>query len=483
MNPKRPLTPEVYYRLPWNLADNSITWLEPTTKCNLYCEGCYRENDPDGHRPLEDVIRELETVRNLRRTDGISIAGGEPLIYPHIVELVRYVAAQGWKPIINSNGHALTPALVRDLTAAGLVGFTMHVDSHQKRPGSIGKTEKELCELRLTLANMIHENSGGKVACAFNATIYRDTLDQIPMLVRWAQDHIDRVQTMVFILFRSVKAQAGFDCHAGGKPVDVGQLVYQLDHMETHKDILAQDVADKIREIDPEFEPCAFLNGTEDPRSMKWLLTLKVGDKNRTLGYLGPKFAELVQSIHHLIWGTYLAYTRPWLTNTAQALFPLALFSKSIRKIFWKWLQNPSKWTDCLHIQSIMIIQPCDLFEDGRQNMCDGCPDAILHKGRMVWSCRVDELEKYGTFISCTPRGGCCGAAKAAAPSNLPAEACATLPATKPAAAVAVKEKAAVPAVKPDAASASTAPSSVAKPAEAKTKTKKPKPSKAKGKK
>jgi uncharacterized Fe-S cluster-containing radical SAM superfamily protein len=495
MNPKRPLTPEVYYRLPWNLADNSITWLEPTTKCNLYCEGCYRENDPDGHRPLEDVIRELETVRNLRRTDGISIAGGEPLIYPHIVELVRYVAAQGWKPIINSNGHALTPALVRDLTAAGLVGFTMHVDSHQKRPGSIGKTEKELCELRLNLANMIHEHSGGKVACAFNATIYRDTLDQIPMLVRWAQDHIDRVQTMVFILFRSVKAQAGFDCHAGGKPVDVGQLVYHLDHMETHKDILAQDVADKIREIDPEFEPCAYLNGTEDPRSMKWLLTLKVGDKNRTLGYLGPKFAELVQSIHHLIWGTYLAYTRPWLTNTAQALFPLALFSKSIRKIFWKWLLNPSKWTDCLHIQSIMIIQPCDLFEDGRQNMCDGCPDAILHKGRMVWSCRVDELEKYGTFISCTPRGGCCGTAKAAKAADLPAQPSETLPATKPSDAVAVKEKAAVPAVKPETAptaakspaSAQKAPAktsgAAAKPAGSKPKANKPKPSRAKGKK
>ena len=49
-----------------------------------------------------------------------------------------------------------------------------------------------------------------------------------------------------------------------------------------------------------------------------------------------------------------------------------------------------------------------DLFEDGRQNMCDGCPDAIFHKGKMVWSCRVDELEKFGGFISCSPRG-CCG--------------------------------------------------------------------------
>ncbi len=462
MNPKRPLTPESYYRLPWNLADNAITWLEPTTKCNLYCEGCYRENDPDGHRPLEDVIRELEEVKKLRRTDGISIAGGEPLIYPHIVELVRYVSSQGWKPIINSNGHALTPELVRDLTAAGLVGFTMHVDSHQKRPGWQGRTEAELCELRLNLARMIKEHSRGRVACAFNATIYRDTLGDIPMLTRWAQEHMDLVQTMVYILFRSAKAQAAFDVFVHGKRVDTHDLVYQLDHMEEHKDILAQDVADTIRGVCPEFEPCAFLNGTEDPRSMKWLLTLRVGDKDRILGHLDAKFAEIVQSFHHLFWGTYLAYARPWLTNTAQALFPLALVNRSVRKVFWQWLKAPRRWTDCLHIQSIMIIQPCDLFEDGRQNMCDGCPDAIFHKGKMVWSCRVDELEKFGGFISCSPRG-CCGGkgqeAQASAPqapdapaqdASLPAQAVETRPVLKESPLPATRKEAAPPAVKPE---------------------------------
>ncbi len=46
-----------YYRLPWNLTDNSISWLEPTSKCNLYCEGCYRLNEKDGHKSLEKVSR------------------------------------------------------------------------------------------------------------------------------------------------------------------------------------------------------------------------------------------------------------------------------------------------------------------------------------------------------------------------------------------------------------------------------------------
>jgi len=432
---KRPLTPESYYRLPWNLADNSITWLEPTTKCNLYCEGCYRENDPLGHKPLDVVIKDLETVKKLRRTDGISIAGGEPLIYPDLIPLVRYVVSQGWKPIINSNGQALTPELVRELAAAGVVGFTMHVDSHQRRPGWKGASEKDLCELRYKLASMIHEHGKGQVACSFNATIYRDTLADIPMLTQWAHEHIDIVQTMVYILFRSARKKNNFDVFVHGKSVDVGDLVYQLDNQEEHHDIVSQEIADAIRLTYPEHEPCAYLNGTEDPRSMKWLLTLRVGTKDEILGYLDPKFAEWTQIFHHLFFGTYLAYSRPCWMRWFQKLLPLALFNKSLHKIFGRLLTKPKLWNKPINIQSIMVIQPCDLFDDGRQNMCDGCPDAIAYHDKLVWSCRVDELEKFGAFIQCAPRGCCstgCGGTRAATPEPTPVVESAPAPEPEP---------------------------------------------------
>ena len=143
------------------MADNAITWIEPTTKCNMTCEGCYRENDPMGDRPLKDVMRELEQIKKIRKTGGISIAGGEPLIYPQIVDLVKYVADQGWKPIVISNGTCITKGLVRDLMKAGLVAFTVHVDSHQQRPEWTGKSESELNELRLHLAEIIHDAGEG----------------------------------------------------------------------------------------------------------------------------------------------------------------------------------------------------------------------------------------------------------------------------------------------------------------------------------
>ena len=154
------ISPQTLYRLPWNFADNAISWLEPTSKCNLYCDGCYRENRNESHKPLELIQRELDVFERYRKTDGVSIAGGEPLTHPQIIEIVKMVRAKGWKPIINSNGALLTNELLTELKKAGVCGFTFHIDSYQNRPGWKGKNEIELNELRLQLAEMLASQGG-----------------------------------------------------------------------------------------------------------------------------------------------------------------------------------------------------------------------------------------------------------------------------------------------------------------------------------
>jgi len=130
-----------YYRLPWNLTDNSISWLEPTAKCNLYCEGCYRLNEKDGHKSLEQIREDLDVFVKLRKADGVSIAGGDPLTHPDVVEIVKEVKKRGMKPIINTNGLALTKELLTELKKAGVFGFTFHIDSKQGRPEWKNKNE------------------------------------------------------------------------------------------------------------------------------------------------------------------------------------------------------------------------------------------------------------------------------------------------------------------------------------------------------
>lgn len=50
------------YHLPLTLPDNAISWLEPTSACNLACDGCYRENVPSSHKSPDVVRQEVEMV-------------------------------------------------------------------------------------------------------------------------------------------------------------------------------------------------------------------------------------------------------------------------------------------------------------------------------------------------------------------------------------------------------------------------------------
>ena len=398
------------YRLPWTNSDNVIAWLEPTAKCNLTCEGCYRDNI-DSHKSLDEVRKELDVFNKFRAYDGVSIAGGDPrLLHPKIVDIVKMVKADGHKPVLNTNGLALTEKLLLQLKEAGLEGFTFHVDSKQGRPGWKGKNEIELCELRLKLAQMVADVGG--LSCAFNSTVYEDTLQYVPELVKWAEDHIDLVHVMVFITYRAALMEGNFDYFNQGEKVDPEPLVYSIDKSKQRMDISSRDVVAKIRERFPDFEPSAYLGGSEKADSLKWLLTGRVGMKGKVMGYVGPKFMELAQVTKHLFTDTYLAYAPPESLAWGRSMMALAPLDQGIRKTAANWLKHlaksPLDVRKKMHFQSVMVIQPIDILEDGRQNMCDGCPDLTVHDGEMVYSCRLDEKLRFGNFIQTVPRKSVC---------------------------------------------------------------------------
>lgn len=394
------------YRLPWSATDNAIAWLEPTKKCNLACLGCYRENDPRGHKTLADVRHDLDVFRRFRTVDGVSIAGGDPLVHPQITEIVRMVADDGLKPIVNTNGLALTETLLADLKDAGVAGFTFHIDSKQGRPGWKRSDEVELCELRQRYAEMVA--AAGGIGCSFNATVYEDTLQYVPELVAWAQRNIEIVNTIVFIAFRAGVVGGGFDYYVRGKPVDFSAVPYATTDQSPHE-IQSTDIVAEIRTRFPDFAPAAYLNGTEQLDTFKWLLTGRLGTPERVYGYVGPRSMEMAQTFHHLATGRYLAYTTPQWLSRGRSMLLLSAVDRGLRSTAARWLtagsRRPSRLRERLHFQSIMIIQPADIGVDGRQNMCDGCPDMTVWNDRLVWSCRLEEPERYGDFVQMVPIG------------------------------------------------------------------------------
>jgi hypothetical protein len=392
------------YRLPWSLSDNVISWLEPTKQCNIYCDGCYSANAKGSHKTLAQIAADLDVFEKYRKSDAVSIAGGDPLCHPEAVEVVRMVARRGLKPVVNTNGFAMTPALLRELKAAGMCGVTFHVDSLQRRQGWTGKSEVELNALRQQFADMVAEVGG--VSCSFNSTVYEKTLSSVPEIVDWARRNPAKVQVVVFIAFRTT-VEDRFDYYAGAEKVSTRELVYVGGRPE-RVDITAREIAAVIHERFPAYQPAAYLNGTEQADAFKWLMTLMINDGEDFVGSAGPKFAELTQVANHLVKGRYLGYVGPEAMRGAKLLLPLGAIDRGLRGAARQWLRgalrSPRKLLRPLYLQSFMVIQPVDVMADGRPSMCDGCPDMTVHDGQLVWSCRLEEQLRFGTWMRPVPR-------------------------------------------------------------------------------
>lgn len=387
-----------FYRLPWSMNDNPIAWIEVTDICNIHCEGCYRQY-MTGHKSLEQLKEEVLFFKRWRNPDNFSIAGGEPLIHPNIIELVAFMKEQGIKPVILTNAMALTPELLHELKKAGLAGFTMHIDSHQNRPHWLEKTEKDLNQLRQKYADMVAAEGG--IYLVFNSTVYPSTYHQIPDVVRWGQENFEKVQGLVFITYRTATLSDSFATDKDDREVDMSKLSYTRDAFE-EKFVTSPEVYQIIKENFPEYEASGYLGGSINHDSYKWLIGALVGSKDRYYGSVGKKTMEIAQTGHHLWTGRYLAYLST--ANIGSKVFLLSPWDKTVRQA-WKnrmkdVLRHPGHLFNKVGVQSIGIIQAPDIQSDGRADMCDSCPDITIYEGKFVNSCRMDEYRLFGGFVS-----------------------------------------------------------------------------------
>jgi len=106
-----------------------------TTRCNCRCYFCKVWQQRVTEPTLEQA---LQTVDVLNRIGcySLSITGGEPLLYPHLAEVVNYAHERGFIVQINTNGSTLAEN-VSSISRADLVTISLdHADEeHDKLRG------------------------------------------------------------------------------------------------------------------------------------------------------------------------------------------------------------------------------------------------------------------------------------------------------------------------------------------------------------
>ena len=112
---------------PFNRPVSNIR-ISLTPRCDLKCIYCHREGEvkPAAELPLEDIAEILRVAAHFNIW-SVKFTGGEPLIRPDIVDIIRSVPAS-MESSMTTNGTHLA-ALAKDLKDAGLKRVNVSIDS------------------------------------------------------------------------------------------------------------------------------------------------------------------------------------------------------------------------------------------------------------------------------------------------------------------------------------------------------------------
>ncbi len=150
-----------------------------TNRCNLNCKYCYaiKNNIDIPYDFLKDLIIELDLLGTLELTFG----GGEPLLYPRLIELIGWI----WKNTnlginITTNGLLLTEEITKEITGK-ISSIRFSIDGLEDK-----YKEAKKRDLNQLLKNIEHIQ--GQIPFGINAIVnhngIKDLIDVIELAIK-----------------------------------------------------------------------------------------------------------------------------------------------------------------------------------------------------------------------------------------------------------------------------------------------------------
>ena len=367
------------YRLPWTKHQNPNGWIEVTTYCQLACPGCYRGLDqktpPRIHNKVSDLKKQIDWQIKNRAIQVLSIAGGEPLIYPELNEIVSYSHKKGLNVRILTNGVALTKKRLTELRDKGANEIVIHISEYQNRPSS--KLGKNTFEERENYCQMFREVKG--IELDFIMTVNQKNYKGLHKIIKFYKKNSDIISHTFFTLFRDIFFE---------------NPEYESKKSYVGLEKLAKQITKSYR-----IEPCGYLGKTLNPNGISWLFYGAIFHGQEIIGYVDN---QLLEKLHKLYYKEG-KYVFPVAENRINILKTVTLLTNhSARNIILNYLKRiirkPKNLFEPLRCQIIDLINTPTLTPKG-WDLCNGCPDAILYKNKLVPSCLLERI-KLGENIT-----------------------------------------------------------------------------------
>ena len=164
--------------------------IEFSRDCNFRCAYCYVENRTAGPDEMSrDEIKEVLVQAGELGARKIIVLGGEPSIYPHLVEMLDFLAAGGFAIEMFTNGSGITPELARVL-ASHRVRVVVKMNSRDEAVQDRLAGKKGAFRIIAQALDNLRQAGypSQELFLAASTIICRQNLDELPALWQWLRE-------------------------------------------------------------------------------------------------------------------------------------------------------------------------------------------------------------------------------------------------------------------------------------------------------
>jgi MoaA/NifB/PqqE/SkfB family radical SAM enzyme len=172
----------------------NLGYIQLVRICNQKCRFC--SNPETDYRLSPDQAKARVDDFLSRGYDGIILTGGEPTLYPDLIEIIRHTAARGIHVRMITNGQKIADrSFLEELVAAGLshVHVSVHTDD-EKLQAMLTENEQSLANIRKAFDNLRDLS----VTADPNIAIQAYNASHLDRIVRWLVAEWPFVRHVVF---------------------------------------------------------------------------------------------------------------------------------------------------------------------------------------------------------------------------------------------------------------------------------------------
>ncbi len=158
-------------------------------KCNFRCPYCYLENTSDHKEMSLEEGRDVILQAKALGAKAIVILGGEPMIYPKIIEQIRFIHDQGLDVEIFTNGSNITESRAKELAELNVkVALKMNSFDRDKQNKFCGRNDAyDIIQQAFSNLTVAGYGKGGK-SMAVSSVISKDNIDELELLWCWLRE-------------------------------------------------------------------------------------------------------------------------------------------------------------------------------------------------------------------------------------------------------------------------------------------------------